>query len=176
MRGIVKSFHGTRAVDGVDFSCSRGEIHGLVGENGAGKSTLMKVLAGVHDPDAGQIISATERSAGSGAIPTPGMRGIGIVYQELSLLPELTVAENIVMGGVAARSRPSAGLEQNADRQQTILKGIGVEIDPDTLVGSLPMALRQMVEIGKVLSQRVRADRVRRTHGSPVAGRGRHPV
>ena len=152
MHGIVKTFQGTRAVDGVDFSCAQGEIHGLVGENGAGKSTLMKVLAGIHSPDAGKIfLHGVERRFGG--YSEARNAGIGIVYQELSLLPELTVAENIVMG---AWPRSTGGLldwDTTRTISGAILKGIGVEIDPDTLVGSLPMALRQMVEIGKVLSQ-----------------------
>ena len=147
MRGIVKTFQGTRAVDGVDFSCTRGEIHGLVGENGAGKSTLMKVLAGIHSPDAGTIFlhGIERRFAGYSEARSAG---IGIVYQELSLLPELTVAENIVMG---AWPRSAGGLldwDTTRTVSKAILKGIGVEFDPVTLVGSLPMALRQMVEIG----------------------------
>lgn len=152
MRGIVKSFEGTRAVDGVDFSCSRGEIHSLVGENGAGKSTLMKVLAGIHAPDAGKIY-LRGKECRFGSYSEARDARIGIVYQELSLLPELTVAENIVMG--AWPGTAGGLLDWNRARavSTSILKGIGVEIDPYTLVGSLPMALRQMVEIGKVLSQ-----------------------
>lgn len=152
MQGIVKFFQGTHAVDGVDFSCSRGEIHGLVGENGAGKSTLMKVLAGIHSPDSGKIfLHGIERKFDG--YSEARKAGISIVYQELSLLSELTVAENIVMG---AWPRSAGGLlswERIRNMSGTILKGIGIEIDPDTLVGSLPMALRQMVEIAKVLSQ-----------------------
>ena len=98
--------------------------------------------------------SCTAWNAGSAAIPRRGDAGIGIVYQELSLLPELTVAENIVMGAwPRSRGRPAELGQESRTISGTILKGIGVEIDPDTLVGSLPMAMRQMVEIGKVLSQ-----------------------
>ncbi len=152
MQGIVKTFHGTRAVDGVDFSCSRGEIHGLVGENGAGKSTLMKVLAGIHSADAGKIfLHGIERRFGG--YSDARKAGIGIVYQELSLLPELTVAENIVMGAWPRNPGGLLNWDKTRTLSGTILRGIGVEIDPDTLVGSLPMALRQMVEISKVLSK-----------------------
>jgi ABC-type sugar transport system ATPase subunit len=152
MRQIVKSFGGNLAVNRVDFICRKGEIHGLVGENGAGKSTLIKVLGGIHQPDEGTMLvngkvfrfkdySDARRS------------GVGLVYQELSLLPELTVAENIHMG-IWPRKKSGlidwASLRQNTKK---ILNSIGVCIEAEELVASLPMALRQMVEIAKVLTQ-----------------------
>jgi ABC-type sugar transport system ATPase subunit len=152
MQGIVKSFEGTRAVDGVDFTCSAGEIHCLVGENGAGKSTLVKVLAGVHIPDAGRILLRGDPRRFAGYAESR-KAGIGIVYQELSLLPELSVAENIVMGAWPLGRGALVDWEQARAVSVRILSGIGVTLDPSTLVGSLPMALRQMVEIAKVLSQ-----------------------
>ncbi len=152
MQGIVKTFHGTRAVDGVDFSCLHGEIHGLVGENGAGKSTLMKVLAGVHTPDAGRIVlNGVPRSFDG--YSEARKAGISIVYQELSLLPELSVAENISMGAWPRGAGGLLDLQKMRDMSDSVLRGIGVTLDPSTLVSSLPMAMRQMVEIGKVLSQ-----------------------
>jgi ABC-type sugar transport system ATPase subunit len=152
MQGIVKSFHGTRAVRGVDFSCCGGEIHGLVGENGAGKSTLMKVLAGLYPPDSGRILlkGVEQRFEGYSAARKAG---IGIVYQELSLLPAMTVAENIVMGAWPRGARGLLDWRQARAIGAAVLKSIGVELDLSTLVASLPMALRQMVEIGKVLSR-----------------------
>jgi len=152
MRGIVKTFDGTRAVNGVDFSCFRGEIHGLVGENGAGKSTLMKVLAGIHSPDKGKIL-IDGKECRFADYSEARKAGIGVVYQELSLLPELTVGENIVLG---VWPRGSGGLiswRKIRTIMKTVLKDIGVDIDPDILVRSLPMAVRQKVEIGKVLAQ-----------------------
>jgi ABC-type sugar transport system ATPase subunit len=152
MQQIVKSFTGTVAVNKVDFICRKGEIHGLVGENGAGKSTLMKVMGGVYQPDSGKLLingqvcrfknySDARRS------------GIGLVYQELSLLPEQTVAENIYMGTWPRKKTGLIDWQSIRSKTRNILKTIGVEIDPDTLVSSLPMALRQMVEIAKVLTQ-----------------------
>jgi len=152
MQGIVKTFDGTRAVNGVDFSCLRGEIHGLVGENGAGKSTLMKVLAGIHSPDQGNIFF-NGKECRFADYSEARKAGIGVVYQELSLLPELTVGENIVLG---IWPRGTCGLiswSKIRDVMQTALKQIDVEIDPGILVSSLPMAVRQKVEIGKVLAQ-----------------------
>jgi ABC-type sugar transport system ATPase subunit len=152
MRQIVKSFTGTVAVDNVDFICRKGEVHGLVGENGAGKSTLMKVMGGVYQPDSGQLLIHGQACRFRN-YSDARRSGIGLVYQELSLLAEQTVAENIYMG---TWPRKKTGLiDWRSIRRQTreILKTIGVQIDPDTLVSSLPMALRQMVEIAKVLTQ-----------------------
>jgi len=149
--GIVKSFPGTLAVNNVDFVCKKGEIHGLVGENGAGKSTLMKILAGVHQPDKGQIlISNKERTFRN--YSEARKAGVGIVYQELSLLPDLSVAENIYMGTWLKRGR-FIDWEEIKKKSKIILNEIGVDIDSNELVSALPMAIRQMVEIAKVLTQ-----------------------
>ncbi len=152
MKQIVKYFPGTIAVDKVDLVCHRGEIHALVGENGAGKSTLMKVLAGIYPPDGGAV-----------AINGIGQRfknysdarrkGIGVVYQELSLLTELSVAENIYMGIWPRKKTGLIDWKGVRQKSSAILNDIGVDIDPDELVASLPMALRQMVEIAKILIQ-----------------------
>lgn len=152
MQEIVKKFGNTLALNGVDFEGEHGEIHGLVGENGAGKSTLMKVLVGVHSPDQGKVfIDGVERKFNN--YSEARSAGIGVVYQELSLLPQLTVAENIVMG---VWPKDKVGLIRWAtirEKSNEVLKKIGVNINPDLLVSSLPVALRQMVEIGKMLAQ-----------------------
>src|SRR3712207_3562872 len=97
MRGIGKSFPGVRALDGVDFTVRSGEVHALMGENGAGKSTLIKVLTGFYQPDAGEILFE-----GTSIRPrTPGEAqrlGISTVYQEVNLIPSLSVAENVFLG------------------------------------------------------------------------------
>jgi ABC-type sugar transport system ATPase subunit len=149
---VVKSFPGTLAVDGVDFVCQGGEIHGLVGENGAGKSTLIKVIAGVHVPDRGTLLLRGEKQTFR-SYADARKAGIGVVYQELSLLPELTVMENISMGTWPTRKLGLIDWEQTSFRCERILREIGVDIEPEILVGSLPMAQRQMVEIAKVLSE-----------------------
>jgi ABC-type sugar transport system ATPase subunit len=151
-RGIEKSFLGTRAVAGVNFSCYAGEIHGLVGENGAGKSTLMKVLAGVYKPDRGEILLGGKEVIFSNYAQAR-RAGIGVVYQELSLLPELSVGENIVLGVWPSGKSRLISWKKIHEICRAVLKEISVDINPDILVGSLPMALRQMVEIGKVLAQ-----------------------
>jgi len=153
MQGIVKTFQGSCAVNEVDFNCAHGDVHGLVGENGAGKSTLMKVLVGVHSPDKGKIlINGEERRFPN--YSEARKAGIGIVYQELSLLPQLTVAENIAMGVWPKNQLKLINWNTIRATSNEILKSIGVEIGPDLLVSSLPIALRQMVEIGKVLAQK----------------------
>jgi inositol transport system ATP-binding protein len=153
MQGIVKTFEGTLAVYGVDFNCAHAEVHGLVGENGAGKSTLMKVLVGVHSPDKGKVfINGVECKFTN--YSEARKAGIGVVYQELSLLPQLTVAENIAMGVWPKNQLGLINWAMIRTTSDEILKSIGVDINPDLLVSSLPMALRQMVEIGKMLAQK----------------------
>ena len=96
--GIDKRFGGVVALDGAEFACEAGEIHALLGENGAGKSTMVKVLCGVHPPDAGTIAYDGETGHVSAVRPTRWPSGIVPVFQELSLVPDLTVAENLFMG------------------------------------------------------------------------------
>jgi len=152
MQGIVKKFGDTCAVNGVDFDCDHGEVHGLVGENGAGKSTLMKVLAGVHSPDSGTVfINGIDKRFSN--YSEARNSGVGVVYQELSLLPQLTVAENIAMGVWPKNKFGLINWPSIRKTSTEILKTIGIEINPDLLVSSLPVALRQMVEIGKMLAQ-----------------------
>jgi len=151
MEKIVKTFPGTLAVNKVDLVCKSGEIHGLVGENGAGKSTLMKVLAGRYQPDSGNIfINGEERKFSSCSEARESK--IGIIYQELSLFPHLSVAENIYMG-IWPKKKHFINWQEIKSKSKIILNQIGVDINPDLLVSSLPMALRQMVEIAKILTQ-----------------------
>src|SRR6266851_5515797 len=97
MRGINKSFTGNAVLVDIDLSARSGEVHALVGENGAGKSTLMKILAGVYQPDAGEILIDSQRVRFARPSDALGS-GIAMIYQELSLAPDLTVAENIFLG------------------------------------------------------------------------------
>src|SRR3954452_11105138 len=102
MRGIVKQFPGVRALDGVDLDVAAGEVHCLLGQNGAGKSTLIKVLAGAHRPDAGEI--TFDGGVASFASPhAADAAGIATIHQELDLVPGLSVADNIVLGHEPAR-------------------------------------------------------------------------
>ncbi|WP_374225154.1 sugar ABC transporter ATP-binding protein [Streptomyces sp. ISL-98] len=156
MSGITKSFPGVRALDGVDLEVLAGEVHCLLGQNGAGKSTLIKVLAGVHQPDGGEI-------TWQGAVvtlksPIAAMRlGIATIYQELDLVKGLSVAENIFLGhepttaGFVVRGRAARA------SAAALLKRLGhPEIDSGSLVGSLSAAQQQIVSMARALSHDVR--------------------
>jgi len=154
MRAIRKSFPGVVALDGVDFNLRAGEVHVLLGENGAGKSTLMKILSGAYTKDAGDIfIDGAPVSIGS---PRDAQSlGIATIYQELSLVPQLTVAENILLGHEPSR----AGVIDRAamrDAARRSLADVGLELDPDGRVDLLGIAEQQMVEVAKALFRRAR--------------------
>ncbi len=147
MSGITKSFPGIRALTDVALEVAAGEVHAIVGENGAGKSTLMKILAGVYQPDEGTIELQGEAVRIAGPIDAR-KRGIGMVYQELNLVPDLTVAENITLGGPPSRFGlvDRKALRARADE---VLAELGAKVDADDLVGSLPVSQQQLVEIAK---------------------------
>jgi D-xylose transport system ATP-binding protein len=153
MRNISKSFPGVRALDGVTFDLHRGEIHALVGENGAGKSTLMKVLGGVYPyPQyGGEIVINGEEQRFSG-VRDAERAGIAVIYQELSLVKEMNVAENIFLG----REPRKLGVirwEELYRRAQRLLEDLHLPIDPHTPIRNLGIGQQQLVEIAKALSQ-----------------------
>ncbi|HJB64560.1 MAG TPA: sugar ABC transporter ATP-binding protein [Candidatus Microbacterium pullistercoris] len=148
MRGIGKSFPGIRALSDVELEVRAGEVHAIVGENGAGKSTLMKILAGVYQPDEGAIELSGERTRITGQIDAL-RRGIGMVYQELNLVPDLTVAENIGLGRTPSRLGVVDNRALLAEAQR-VLDALDTRIDPQQLVGSLTVSQQQIVEIAKV--------------------------
>jgi ribose transport system ATP-binding protein len=155
MHGIVKSFPGVRALDGVDLDVRAGEVHCLLGQNGAGKSTLIKVLAGAHQPDAGTITWRGEPA--SLTDPQAAMSlGIATIYQELDLVAGLSVADNIFLGREHARfglARPAVANRAAGE----LLNRLGhPEIRPGAEVGSLSAAAQQMVSIARALSQDAR--------------------
>jgi ABC-type sugar transport system ATPase subunit len=156
LQDIGKSFPGVQALKGVDFDVRAGEVHALLGENGAGKSTLIKIVSGVHRPDAGTI--RIDGKAVEFASPLDAQRaGIATIYQELLLFPELTVAENIFMGH-APRGR-LGGIDWRAMRDQAraLLASLDIhDLDPSKVVGTLSVGNRQRVEIAKALSQNAR--------------------
>ena len=155
MRGIRKAFPGVVALDGVDLTLHGGEVHMLLGENGAGKSTLMKILSGAYRRDAGEILIDGVRADIGG--PRDALaRGIRVIYQELTLVPQLSAAENIFLGTLpTARLGRRFGLldRRTLHVQATrLLEDLGIAIDPRTRVGRLGLAQRQMIEIAKALA------------------------
>lgn len=154
LQGIRKAYAGTVALAGVDFDVGAGEVHALLGENGAGKSTLMKVVAGAVVPDAGQMtLAGTDVPFGSPAIARE--RGIGIVFQELSLIPSMSVGENVLLGRWAERRLGGVDLPATLRAARQYLEQVALDVPPDTPVSRLGMAERQLVEIAKALSARI---------------------
>ncbi len=149
MKGIRKEFPGVIAVDNVDFSASKGEVVGLLGENGAGKSTLMGLLYGVYRMDAGTI----EIDGKKASIKNSGdaiKLGLGMVHQAFTLVPNLTVMENIILGSEPAKA---GVIDRNEARKQvtTLLERSGLPLDLDQLAEDLPTGFKQRVEILKAL-------------------------
>ncbi|ONI87656.1 D-xylose ABC transporter ATP-binding protein [Saccharothrix sp. ALI-22-I] len=151
VRDVTKSFGAVAAVDGVSFALHGGEAHALVGENGAGKSTIVKMLAGVHRPDSGVIeMDGTPLALGSPADARAA--GIAIIYQEPTLFPDLSVAENIFMGRQPVgrlRRIDKAVMKAEAEK---LFDRLGVHLDPDRPARGLSIADQQLVEIAKALS------------------------
>ena len=150
MIGISKSFGGVAALKEVDFVLRAGEIHGLVGENGAGKSTMMKIIAGVHAGFDGRMLIDGQdvhfRSARDALAA-----GIGMVHQELSIVPDLSVAENVYLGKqpVTALGTVDWGAMVSGAREQ--LHRLGIDVDPRQRIGALPIGLQQLIELARVL-------------------------
>ena len=156
MKNIVKEFPGVRALDGVSFTLEEGEFHALVGENGAGKSTLMKVLSGVYPSGTyeGEIVAGGQSRAFSG-VRDSEQAGIAIVFQELSLVKELTVGENIFLGREPSRLGV-VNWSALYHRASKLLNDLHLPIDPSLEVGTLGIGQQQLVEIAKALSQNAR--------------------
>jgi D-xylose transport system ATP-binding protein len=153
MRNITKTFPGVRALDGVTFDLNKGEVHALVGENGAGKSTLMKILGGVypHPQYGGSIFIEGDEQHFTG-VREAEKAGIAVIYQELSLVREMTVGENIFLG----REPRKFGVirwEELYRRARELLSSLHLPIDPHTPVRNLGIGQQQLVEIAKALSQ-----------------------
>ncbi|UTW14502.1 sugar ABC transporter ATP-binding protein [Marinobacterium rhizophilum] len=155
MKGIEKRFPGVHALKGVQFDLAEGEVHALMGENGAGKSTLMKVLSGIYKRDGGDLWIGGELADPAGPREAQNL-GIGIIHQELSLMNDLTVAQNVFIG---REPRGAFGrLDERALNSQTaeIFAAMNLKLDPKAVVGNLTIAKQQMIEIAKALSYRSR--------------------
>lgn len=154
MDAIDKVFPGVHALNKADFLLDYGEIHALLGENGAGKSTLMKILSGSLRKDGGRIVIEGKEVH----IDTPARArefGIGMVYQELSLVPSLSVAENISLGRLPVKKSGLIDWDSAFTEAEHVLESLGLNVDPSMKVGTLGMAERQLLEIAKVISQHV---------------------
>ncbi|MCZ9167874.1 sugar ABC transporter ATP-binding protein [Escherichia albertii] len=156
MKHITKRFPGVLALNDVQFTLRRGEVHALLGENGAGKSTLMKILSGVYQPDEGEIIFEGKPVSFSDPLSAQSV-GITIIHQEFNLFPALTVEENIFIGREFCKKNRWR-LDEKQQRQATIeiLQKLNLAIKPDTLVADLTVAQQQMVEIAKAISVNAR--------------------
>lgn len=149
VRGVVKAFPGVRALDGVDFTVRRGEVHALMGENGAGKSTLIKVLTGVYERDAGTMELGGQRVSPRSPREAEAL-GISTVYQEVNLIPHLSIAENICLGRQPTRL---GKIQWGAARQRAraALARVELDIDENQQISSCPVAIQQMVAIARAL-------------------------
>jgi len=156
LANVSKRFPGVQALDGVDFSLERGEIHCLVGENGSGKSTLIKIIAGVESPDAGGRIEVDGSPVRHWQSTRAIRRGIEVIYQDLSLFPNLSVAENIALGQLQEEKVKWVRRRRLRQIADETLRKIGAQIDLDTLVGRLPLADQQLVAIARALTTGVR--------------------
>ncbi len=148
-RGIGKSFLGITALDNVDFTLRRGEIHALLGENGAGKSTLIKILTGVYSRDSGTM-TLDETEVQPRDVGEAQELGIGTVYQEVNLLENLTVAENLFLGRQPRRFGIIDRREMRR-RSQALLQDYGLDIDVDALLSSYSVAIRQIIAIARAV-------------------------
>jgi len=156
MKNITKQFPGVKALNNVSFKVAQGEIHCLVGENGAGKSTLMKVLSGVypHGDYTGDILFNGEVQRFKG-IADSEHAGIAIIYQELALVPEMSVYENIFLGN-EIRNGFLVNWNETIKRASAMLKKVGLNVNPATKVKDLSVGKQQLVEIAKALSREVK--------------------
>lgn len=153
--GLSKAFGGVTVLQDISFDVKPGEVHALMGENGAGKSTLMKILAGVHRADAGEVLLDGQPVRPSSPREAQDL-GIALIHQELQLMPDLSAAANVFIG----RERKHAGWLLDHARQladtQVIFERLGLALDPRRAVGTLSVAQQQMVEIAKALSLNAR--------------------
>lgn len=150
MTGIGKTFGGVVALRDVDFALRGGEIHGLVGENGAGKSTLMKIIAGVHAEHAGTM-RVNGRDVAFRSASDALAAGIGMVHQELSVVPELTVAENVFLGVQPTNRLGIVDWSEMFREAHEQLGRLGIDVNVRATMGSLPLGVQQLIELGRVL-------------------------
>lgn len=153
IKNLTKVFPGVVAVDNVSFSIRRGEVHVLIGENGAGKSTLVKMIAGIYKTDAGEMILDGKVYQPQNVLDAQKC-GVNIVHQELSMMPNRTVAQNIFIGREPIKGKviKSVDIEKMNAESQALLNGLGIKVDVREITKNLSIALQQMVEVAKATS------------------------
>src|ERR1700734_3746308 len=150
LTGVTKAFGGVHALRGVDFALRPGSIHGVAGENGAGKSTLMKIIAGVHAGDAGEM-RVDGKDVHFRSTRDARAAGIGMVHQELSVAPDLSVAENVFLGSQPVSRFGVVAWRRMAEAAAMQLKNLGLDINPRARLGDFPIGVQQLVELSRVL-------------------------
>jgi ribose transport system ATP-binding protein len=157
VRGLSKSFPGVRALDGVSVYAAAGEVLAVVGENGAGKSTLMKVLAGVYQPDAGEVL-LDGRPVRFAGVRDALNHGVVLIHQELNLADNLSVTANLFLGRERVRGGPLGWLDRRAMTREAaaLLARVGLEVPPGRPVADLSIGQQQLVEIARALAQSAR--------------------
>lgn len=153
--GVTKTFAGVHALEEVSLDLYAGEAHALVGENGAGKSTLVKILGGVHQPDSGSLVVDGQEVLLHGPADA-SERGIAVIFQEPTLFPDLSVAENVFIGRQPLRAGRRIDARAMDREVEAIFERLGVSIDPDRIARGLSIAEQQLVEIAKALSRKAR--------------------
>ncbi|MGQ9729556.1 MAG: sugar ABC transporter ATP-binding protein [Candidatus Fervidibacter sp.] len=155
MRNITKRFPGVLALDSVNFEAERSEIHAIVGQNGAGKSTLMKILGGVYSDYEGEIFIEGE-PVNMRSPKDSRAAGVAVIYQELNLVPDLTVAENIFLGREPTRFMGLVDFGKMREEARKVLAQLDPTINPEAKIRELPVGKQQLTEIAKALSQNAR--------------------
>jgi ribose transport system ATP-binding protein len=152
---VTKYFPGVIALKNISMKIKKGEVHGLIGENGAGKSTIIKALTGVHCPEEGDIFLEGEKVVFKN--PHQAMEaGIGCVYQELNIVPEMSITDNLFLSSPIRNKMGLLDYRYMHKRAAEVMNSLGLDIDPKTQCGSLGMGIQQMVEIGKSILHKVK--------------------
>jgi erythritol transport system ATP-binding protein len=155
LEGVSKIYPGTMALKRVDFDLRAGAVNVLVGENGAGKSTMMKIIAGVEQPSEGRIL-LDGKPVHLGSTEQARAHGIGIVFQELNLFPNMSIAENLFIGREVTTRWGAIEKQTHREKAQALLRELEHDLDPDLLVGELRIGQQQIIEIAKAMAQNAR--------------------
>ena len=156
LKGISKHFGGVKALDAVDFEVRAGEVHCLAGENGSGKSTLIKIVTGVYQPDAAELIELFDEELHSITPVQARAKGVSVIWQDLSLFPNMSVAENIAFDSLVGLIPRGVNYAAMRIRATEALSRLGVELNLDAPLEALPIAMRQVVAIARALVNEAR--------------------